>query len=54
MASDIKQDNFFLGDTKSQGDAVGMGDAHGMKPFKFSTERMESKGRQKGIGFEVF
>ena len=33
---------------------MGMGDAHGMKPFKFFAERMESKGRQKGIGFEVF
>ena len=54
MASDIEQDNFFLGDTKCQGDAVGMGDAYGMKPFKFSGERMQSKGREKGIGFEVF
>ena len=48
-----QQDNFFLGDTKCQRDAVGMGDTHGMKPFKFSAERMQSKGRQKGIGFET-
>lgn len=54
VASDIKQDNFFLDDTKCQGDAVGMGDADGMKPFKFPAEGMQSKGREKGIGFEVF
>ena len=30
-----------------------MGDADGMKPFKFPAEGMQSKGREKGIGFEV-
>lgn len=54
MASDIEQDNFFLGDTKCQGDAVGMGDVDSMKPFEFSAERTQSKGRQKGIVFEIF
>ncbi len=53
MASDIEQDNFFLGYTKCQGDTVDVGDADGMKSFKFSAERVQSKGRQKGIGFEM-
>ena len=33
VASDIEQGDFFLGNTKCQGDAVGMGDACSMKPF---------------------
>ncbi len=53
VASNIEQDNFSLGYAKRQGDAVGMGDTHSMKSFKFSAERMQSKGRQKGIGFEI-
>ena len=53
VASDVEQDNFSLGYTKRQGNAVGMRDTHGMKSFEFSAERMQSKGRQKGIGFEI-
>ena len=53
VASDVEQDNFYLGYTKRQGDAVGMRDTHGMEPLEFSTERMQSKGRQKRIGFEI-
>jgi hypothetical protein len=53
VASDVEQDNFSLGHTKRQGNAVGMRDAHGMKSFEFSAEWMQSKGPQKGIGFEI-
>jgi hypothetical protein len=31
-----------------------MGDADGMKPFEFSAEWMQSKGPEKGVGFEIF
>jgi hypothetical protein len=53
VASDVEQDNFSLAHTKRQGNAVGMRDTHGMKSFEFSAERMQSKGPQKGIGFEI-
>ena len=53
VASDVEQSNLFLGHTKRQGDTVGIGDTHGMKPFELSTERMQSKGRLKWIGFEI-
>ena len=53
VASDVEQNDLFLGDTKRQSNAVGIGDAHGMEPSDLSTERMQSKGREKGIGFEI-
>ena len=53
VASDVEQDNFSLAHTKRQGNTVGMCDTHGMKSFEFSAERMQSKGPQKGIGFEI-
>ena len=40
VASDVEEDDFFLGYTKRQGDAVDIREADRVEPFKFSTERM--------------